>query len=202
MTTQYEELIGKEPSLKILEKFIKTNKKEFDEYNTECIAKNYENEKIDYSVIAEHLDFANRYTNNEYYYIGGHIKMKIDDPITEKSINDAIKKNNESMPQHMMEVASKARSSKQLCSLKKILDIYYEKYLEEYYAPPQSTPPPPSFSQTENQSQQNSSIFSWLLYDNNNNNNNKQSLESSSRRGGEGYEKVAKNTIIGKTPII
>jgi pyruvate/2-oxoglutarate dehydrogenase complex dihydrolipoamide acyltransferase (E2) component len=112
MTTEYYEFIGKEPSLKTLEKFIKINKKEFDEYNTECIAKNYENEKIDYSVIVEYLDFANRYTKNEYYYIGGHIKMEIDDPITEKSINDATKKNNESIPEHMMEVASKARSTK------------------------------------------------------------------------------------------
>jgi len=193
MTTQYEEFIGKEPSLKTLEKFIKKNKKEFDEYNSECIAKNYENEKIDYSVIAEYLDFANRYTKNEYYYIGGHIKMEIDDPITEKSINDATTKNNESIPQHMMEVASKARSTKQLDNLRKILDVYYEKCLEEYYAPP-----PPTLSQSVNQPKQNSSIFSWLLCGDN---NNTQSSDSASRRGGEGYEKVAKNTIIGKKII-
>jgi hypothetical protein len=192
MTTEYYEFIGKEPSLKTLEKFIKINKKEFDEYNSECITKNYENEKIDYTVIVEYLDFANRYTKNEYYYIGGHIKMKIDDPITEKSINDATKTNNESIPEHMMEVASKDRSTKQLDNLRKILDVYYEKCLEEYYAPP----PLATLSQSENQPKQNSSIFSWLICGDN---NNTQSSDSVSRRGGEGYEKVAKNTIIGKT---
>ena len=200
MTSEYYEFIGKEPSLKTLEKFIKINKKEFDEYNTNCIAKNYENEKIDYIVIVEYLDFANRYTNNEYYYLGGHIKMKIDDPITEKSINDATTKNNESIPEHMMEVASKVRSTRQLDNLRKILDVYYEKCLEEYYAPPHPSPPLATLSQSENQPKQNSSIFSWLICgDNNNNNNNTQSSDSVSRRGGEGYEKVAKNTIIGKT---
>jgi len=195
MTSEYYEFIGKEPSLKTLEKFIKINKKEFDEYNSECITKNYENEKIDYTVIVEYLDFANRYTKNEYYYIGGHIKMKIDDPITEKSINDATKTNNESIPEHMMEVASKDRSTKQLDNLRKILDVYYEKCLEEYYAPP--PPPLATLSQSENQPKQNSSIFSWLICGD----NNTQSSDSVSRRGGEGYEKVAKNTIIGKTII-
>ena len=193
MTSEYYEFIGKEPSLKTLEKFIKINKKEFDEYNTECIAKNYENEKIDYTVIVEYLDFANRYTNNEYYYLGGHIKIEIDGPITEKSINDATKTNNEFIPEHMMEVASKVRSTRQLDNLRKILDVYYEKCLEEYYAPP--PPPLATLSQSENQPKQNSSIFSWLICGD----NNTQSSDSVSRRGGEGYEKVAKNTIIGKT---
>jgi len=128
MTTQYEEFIGKEPSLIQIISFIKINKKEFDKYNAECIANNYE--KIDYTIIAEYLDFAKKYCNGEYYYIGGHIKMKIDDPITEDVIKQAIKKNNESMPQHMMEVASKERYTKQLKELRKIIDIYYENCLE------------------------------------------------------------------------
>jgi hypothetical protein len=193
MTSQRKEFIGKEPSLKTLANFIKINKKEFDNYNADCIANNNEIEKLDYTVMAEYLDFANRYSNGEYYYIGGHIKTNINDPITEEAINQATKKNIESMPQHMMEVASKARSSKQLNNLRKIIDIYYEKCLEEYYAPPSI------FSdQPQNQLQQNSCVFSWLICGD----NNKQPPYTISRRDDEGCEKVTKNTMIGKTTII
>lgn len=37
---------------------------------------------------------------------------------------------------HTAEVGSKIRSSKELNNLDKILEVYYEKCLEEYYAPP------------------------------------------------------------------
>ena len=62
---------------------------------------------------------------------------------------------------HMAEVASKARSFNELNNLEKILDVYYEKCLEEYYAPPSKN----------------------LLFQG---------------CGGEGYQKVAKETLIGK----
>jgi hypothetical protein len=184
MTTQYEEFIGKEPSLNQLINFIKINKKEIDQFNKECTADKNEKEKIDYTVLDEYYDFANKYTGNVYYYIGGHIKTLLDDPITQEAVIQAIKINNESIPQHMMEVSSKIRSSKQLHNLQKILDIYYEKCLEEYYAPP-----PTLFGQ-------NSTSLSWLIC------GSKNQQQDMLRRGGEGYEKLAKNTIIGKTRIV
>jgi hypothetical protein len=154
---QYEEFIGKEPSLNELEKFIKINKKLFDEFNEECIKENNKDDQIDYSVIYNYLKFAKDYGG--HYYIGGHIKTYPDASISEKSVKEAIKMNNESQPYHMMEVASKTRSAKELNNLEKILDVYYQKCLEEYYAPP----------------------------------SNQNEL-----RGGEGYQKVSNETIIGK----
>jgi hypothetical protein len=184
MTTQYEEFVGKEPSLNQLINFIKINKNEIDQFNKECTADNNEEEKIDCAVLDEYIDFANKYGHNVYYYVGGHIKTRLDDPITHDVIMQAIKVNNESRPEHMMEVASKIRSSKQLRNLQKILDIYYEKCLEEYYAPP-----PTLFGQ-------NSTSLSWLIC------GSKNQQQDILRRGGEGYEKLAKNTIIGKTRIV
>ena len=180
MTTQYEEFIGKEPSLNQLINFIKINKSEIDHFNSECIKDNNEKEKIDYTVLDEHFDFAIKYGNNDYYYVGGHIKKRLDDPITQEVVLQAIKLNNESIPEHMMEVQSKFRSSKQLRNLQKILDIYYEKCLEEYYAPP-----PTLFGQ-------NLRPLSCLIC------GSKNQLQDLPRKGGEGYEKLAKNTIIGK----
>lgn len=155
---QYEEFIGKEPSLNKLEKFVKINKKLFDEFNEECIKEKCKEETLDYSVIYDYLQFAKNYGG--HYYIGGHIKTHPDDPITNVSMVKAIKKNNESQPCHMMEVASKNRSAKELNNLGKILEVYYEKCLEEYYAPP--------------------------------------SKHGEFYVGGEGYEKVAKETNVGK----
>jgi hypothetical protein len=153
----YEEFIGKEPSLNKLEKFIRINKNVLDEFNAECIKENCHQEQLDYSVIYNYLQFAKQYSG--YYYIGGHIKTHPDTPITTKSIDDATKINNESQPCHMMEVISKNRSANELNNLKKILEVYYEKCLEEYYEPP---------------SKQNKMC------------------------GGEGYAKIAMETIIGK----
>jgi hypothetical protein len=184
MTTQYEEFIGKEPSLNQLINFIKINKSEIDQFNKECIADNNEEEKIDYAVLDEYVDFANKYAGNVYYYVGGHIKARLDDPITQEVVSQAIKLNNESRPEHMMEVVSKIRSSRQLRNLQKILDIYYEKCLEEYYAPP-----PIMFGQ-------NSTSLSWLIC------GSKIQQQDILCRGGDGYEKLAKNTIIGKTKTI
>jgi len=155
--SKYEEFIGKEPSLNELERFIKINKQAFEEYNNECIKDNHKEDVIDYSVVYTYLKFAKDYGG--YYYIGGHIKKYPKDPITEESIRKAVKRNLESQPMHMMEVASQIRSSKELNHLEKILEVYYEKYLEEYYAPP---------------------------------------CQKSELRGGEGYEKIAKETFIGK----
>jgi hypothetical protein len=193
MTSQYEEFIGKEPSLNQLIKFIKINKSEIDEFNKECIADNNEKEKIDYTVLDEYYDFANKYTGNVYYYIGGHIKTLLDDPITQEAVMQAIKINNESVPQHMMEVSSKIRSSKQLRNLQKILDTYYEKCLEEYYAPP----PPIILKENSLIEEQNKilSPLSWLIC-------SKNYSQDITHKGGEGYEKLAKNTIIGKTKIM
>lgn len=165
----YEEFIGKEPSLNKLEKFIKINKKLFDEFNEECIKENNKDDQIDYSVIHNYVQFAKDYGG--HYYIGGHIKTLPDDPITEKAVKEAIKMNNESVPYHMMEVASKNRSTKELNNLEKILDVYYQKCLEEYYAPPKN----------------NIRSFMGLCYS-----------DDSVNVGGEGYQKVAKETIIGK----
>lgn len=165
----YEEFIGKEPSLNQLDKFIKINKKLFDEFNEECIKENNKEDQIDYSVIYTYLKFAKDY--HGHYYIGGHIKKLPNDPITEKAVKEAIKMNDESQPYHMMEVASKIRSTKELNNLEKILDVYYQKYLEEYYAPPKN----------------NISSFMGLCYS-----------DDSVNVGGEGYQKVANETIIGK----
>jgi hypothetical protein len=180
MTSQYEEFIGKEPSLNKLINFIKINKSEIDQFNKECIEDNNEEEKIDYTVLYEYYNFANKYTNNIYYYIGGHIKTLLDDPITNDVVMQAIKQNDESIPEHMMEVASKIRSSKQLRNLQKILDVYYEKCLEEYYAPPPLI------------CEQNSTLLSWFIC------GSKNQQQDMLCRGGEGYEKLAKNTTIGK----
>lgn len=46
MTTEYEEFIGKEPSLIDLDRFITINKEMFDEYNNECDKDNRKEEKI------------------------------------------------------------------------------------------------------------------------------------------------------------
>jgi len=165
----YEEFIGKEPSLNELEKFIKINKKLFDEFNEECIKENVKDDQIDYSVIYNYLKFAKDYGG--HYYIGGHIKTYPNDPITEKAVKEAIKMNNESQPYHMAEVASKYRSAKELNNLEKILDVYYQKCLEEYYAPPKK----------------NVSSFMGLCYS-----------DDSVNVGGEGYQKIANETIIGK----
>ena len=155
MTTQYEEFIGKEPSLNQLYDFITSNKKEFDEYNDECIKEDRKCEQVDYSVIFEYIKFAKEYGG--HYYIGGNIKKYPNDPIKQEYILKATKLNNEAQPQHMMEVSSQIRCTKQLMDLEKILEIYYEKLLEEYYAPPDIN-----------------------------------------SEGGEGYKKVADETMIGK----
>jgi hypothetical protein len=157
MSTKYEEFIGKEPSLIQLENFVKINKKGFDEFNEECIKENRKEDTIDYSFIYNYLKFAKDYGG--HYYVGGHIKKYPNDPITDESIKKAIKQNRESQPMHMAEVASQFRSSKELKNLEKILEIYYDKCLEEYYAPP---------------------------------------CKKSNMQGGEGYEKIAKVTPIGK----
>ena len=157
MTSKYEEFIGKEPSLNQLETFVSINKKAFEEFNEECVKENHKDGVIDVSVLYDYLKFAKDYGG--HYYIGGHIKTYPDDPITEVAILKAIKQNNESEPTHMGEVGSKIRSAKELRNLGKILEVYYEKCLEEYYAPP---------------------------------------CKNSELRGGEGYQKVAKETLIGK----
>ena len=157
MSSKYAEFIGKEPSLNEIAKFININKKAFQEYNDECIKDDCKQDIIDISVIYNYLKFAQDYGG--YYNVGGHIKKYPNDPITEESIKKAIKKNRESQPMHMAEVASQIRSSKELNNLEKLLDIYYEKCLEEYYAPP---------------------------------------YKNSNLQGGEGYEKIAKETLIGK----
>ena len=157
MTSKYVEFVGKEPSLNELEKFVRTNKQAFEEFNEECIKENRKEDVIDVSVIYTYLKFAKDYGG--HYYVGGHIKKYPNDPITEVSILKAIKQNSESEPMHTAEVASKARSFNELNNLEKILDVYYEKCLEEYYAPP---------------------------------------CKNSELRGGEGYQKVAKETLIGK----
>jgi hypothetical protein len=157
MPTKYEEFIGKEPSLNELNHFIQINKKAFEEYNDECIKDNSKEDMIDVSVVYTYLQFAKDYGG--HYYVGGHIKKYPNDPIREECIVKARKKNNLSEPMHMAEVASQIRSSKELNNLEKILEVYYEKWLEEYYAPPTSF------------------------------------VKNS---GGEGYKKVAKETIIGK----
>jgi hypothetical protein len=158
MTSKYEEFIGKEPSLNELETFVRINKQSFEEFNEECTKENRKEDIVDVTVIYEYLKFAKTYGG--HYYVGGHIKTYPNDPITEVSILKAIKQNTESQPMHMAEVASQFRSSKELRNLEKILDVYYEKCLEEYYAPPS----------------ENSDLYS----------------------GGEGYQKVAKETLIGK----
>ena len=165
----YEEFIGKEPSLNKLEKFIRINKKLFDEFNEECIKENCKDDQIDYSVIHNYIQFAKQYGG--HYYIGGYIKTFPDDPITDNSVKEAIKMNNESVPDHMAEVASKIRSAKELKNLEKILEVYYEKWLEEYYAPPKN----------------NVSTFMGFCYS-----------DDSVNVGGEGYQKLAKETMIGK----
>lgn len=134
MTTQYEEFIGKEPSLIELESFIKINKETIDEYNDECIKNNRKEEHIDYSVIFEYVKFAKDYYG--YYYIGGNIKKNPNDPIKQENILKARKLNIEAEPQHMMEVCSQIRCAKQLSNLEKIIEIYYDKCLQEYYSPP------------------------------------------------------------------
>ena len=159
MTSKYEEFIGKEPSLNQLETFVSINKKAFEEFNEECVKENHKEGVIDVSVLYNYLKFAKDYGG--HYYIGGHIKTYQDDPITEVAILKARKKNNESEPMHMAEVASQIRSSRELNNLDKILEVYYKKCLEEYYAPP-----------------------------------SKNSLLQEC--GGEGYQKVAKETLIGK----
>jgi len=159
MALNYEEFVGKEPSLNELEQFVGTNKQSFEEFNEECVKENRKEDIIDISVIYEYLKFAKTYSG--YYYIGGHIKTYPNDPITEVAMLKAIKQNTESQPMHMAEVGSKIRSSKELRNLGKILEVYYEKCLEEYYAPP-----------------------------------SKNSLLQEC--GGEGYQKVAKETLIGK----
>ena len=155
MSIQYEEFIGKEPSLIDLERFITINKKTIDEYNDKCIKNNVKEEQIDFSVIFEYIEFSKKYGG--HYYIGGNIKKNPNDPIKQKYILKARKLNIEAQPQHMMEVCSQIRCTKQLLNLEKIIDIYYEKYLEEYYAPP-----------------------------------------SINNNGGEGYKKIANETLIGK----
>jgi len=159
MALNYEEFIGKEPSLNDLETFVRLNKKSFEEFNQECAKENRKEDVIDVSVIYEYLKFAKAYGG--YYYVGGHIKTYPNDPITETKIKKAIKQNSESQPMHMAEVASQFRSSKELRNLGKILEVYYEKCLEEYYAPPSKN----------------------LLF---------QGV------GGEGYQKIAKETLVGK----
>jgi hypothetical protein len=156
MTSKYEEFIGKQPSLNELGDFIEINKEAFEEYNNECKKDNHKEDVIDVSVVYTYLQFAKDYGG--HYYVGGYIKKYPNDPIEEKCIAKARKMNNESDPMHMAEVASKIRSSKELNNLGKILEVYYEKYLEVYYAPPNP-------------------------------------MEIS---GGEGYQKVAKETLIGK----
>jgi len=159
MTSKYEEFIGKEPSLIELEKFVNINKQAFEEFNEECVKENYKEGSINVSVIYTYLKFAQDYGG--HYYVGGYIKTYPNDPIRDDYIKKARKQNTESQPMHMAEVASKARSFNELNNLEKILDVYYEKCLEEYYAPPSKN----------------------LLF---------QGV------GGEGYQKVAKETLIGK----
>ena len=162
MALNYEEFIGKEPSLNELETFVRVNKQSFEEFNEECAKENRKEDIIDISVIYEYLKFAKTYGG--HYYVGGHIKTYPNDPITETQIKKAIKQNTESQPMHMAEVASQFRSSKELRNLGKILEVYYEKCLEEYYAPPSKN----------------------------------SLLQECGDDGGEGYQKVAKETLVGK----
>jgi hypothetical protein len=157
MTSKYVEFVGKEPSLNELENFVRVNKQSFEDFNEECIKENRKEDVIDISVIYTYLKFAKDYGG--HYYVGGHIKKYPNDPITEETIIKARKQNSESEPMHMAEFASQTRSFKELNNLDKILEVYYEKCLEEYYAPPS---------------------------------------KNSELRGGEGYQKVAKETTIGK----
>jgi hypothetical protein len=186
MTTQYEELIGNEPSLNVLLNFVSINKKTIDEYNEECIKENRNDEIINYSVLFKYSRFAKQY--NGYYYVGGHIKLFPNEPITIDILEDATKKNEFGEISHMAEIASQITARKELIELKKIIDIYYERYLEEYYAPPQKDGN--DFCNT---------IFDSILniFENKNIKN-----DEIYKKGGEGYEKLAKNTLIGKTVVI
>jgi len=188
MTTQYEELIGKEPSLNVLINFVSINKKTIDKYNNECTIENRNNEIINYSVLFKYSKFAKQY--NGYYYVGGHIKLFPDEPITIDILENATKKNEfgDCECYHMAEIASQITARKELIELKKIIDIYYERYLEEYYAPPQKDGN--DFCNT---------VFDSILNIFDNSKNNKYEIN---KKGGEGYEKVSKNTLIGKTVVI
>jgi hypothetical protein len=183
MTTQYEELIGNEPSLNALINFVSINKNTIDEYNEECTKENRNDKIINYSVLFKYSRFAKQY--NGYYYLGGHIKLFPDEPITIDILEDATKKNEFGECYHMAEIASQIIARKELVELKKIIEIYYETYLEEYYAPPQ-----------KNEKDFCNTIFDSILniFENKN--------DEIKKKGGEGYEKVSKNTLIGKTSII
>jgi len=134
MTTRYEEFVNKEPSLIELAEFIKTNKEMIDEYNDTYRKENKKDMEIDYSVVFEYIKFAKEYGG--HYYIGGNIKSYPNDPIKEEYITKARKINIETQPEHMMEVCSQIRCTKHLLNLEKIIELYYEKWLQEYYAPP------------------------------------------------------------------
>lgn len=102
------------------------------------------------------------------YYVGGQIKLLPTEPITTEIINKARKINEKAEPYHMAEVSSLLRSKNNLNNLEKILNVYYEYKLMEYYAPPPIT-----------------SEFDLLV-------------QYNITKEGEGYKKVATETIIGK----
>ena len=120
-------------------------------------------------VITEYLKFCKDYYGS--YYVGGQIKALPTQSITTAMINTARSINNKAQPCHMMEVSSLNRCKTDLNNLEKILNVYYEYKLMEYYAPP-------PVSDNEN--------FELLVQYNN------------ITEEGDGYRKIAKETMIGK----
>jgi len=126
-------------------------------------------DNINVRVINEYLKFCKDYYG--YYYVGGQIKILPTEPIKTELINEARQINDKAQPCHMAEVSSMLRSKNDLNNLEKILDVYYEYKLMEYYAPP-------PISNADN--------FDLLIQYNN------------ITEEGEGYTKIAAETLVGK----
>jgi hypothetical protein len=126
-------------------------------------------DNINVRVINEYLKFCKDYYG--YYYVGGQIKILPTEPITTEIINKAREINDKAQPYHMAEVSSLLHSKNNLNNLEKILNVYYEYKLMEYYAPPPIS---------------NADSFGLLVQYNN------------ITEEGEGYKKIAAETIIGK----
>ena len=125
---------------------------------------------INVYVIDEYLKFCKDYYGS--YYVGGQIKILPTEPITSEIINKAREINEKAQPYHMAEVSSLLRSKNNLNNLEKILNEYYQYKLMEYYAPP------PISNVDVN--------FDLLVQYNN------------ITEEGEGYKKIAAETMVGK----
>ena len=125
---------------------------------------------INVYVVEEYLKFCKDYYGN--YYVGGQIKLLPTERITTEIINKARQINEKAEPYHMAEVSSLLRSKNNLNNLEKILNVYYNYKLMEYYAPP-------PFS--------NADVNFDLLVQYNN-----------ITEEGEGYKKIAAETMVGK----